>query len=376
MKSYQAAIDAMTARIENTAKQVTEFPHFADTTTGAWTTSPAGDWTGGFWVGQLWLTHHRTKDSNHWMQALHWARRLQPRARSDTVFRGFLFYYGAAIGAELTRSEAARDIALTGARGLASAYNPVTRAIPLGEEAEEAASVGRSELNIDGVPGTALLAWAAEQTGDTTLRSIGREHAARHIDLCVRRDGSVCQSASVSLKTGEVVRRYTHKGVTDASTWTRAQAWAMVGFALAARWLPDRAELLDTAVRVADWWCDHLPGDGVAYWDFDAPARPDTPRDTSGTAIGAAALLKLAALVPDEARSRRYLAVAEASVRAMLDGYLTPTGGDDARPPGILTDGCYNHRIGLATANELVWGSYYLYEALHVLAGLLEPARI
>jgi unsaturated chondroitin disaccharide hydrolase len=60
----------------------------------------------------------------------------------------------------------------------------------------------------------------------------------------------------------------------------------------------------------------------------------------------------------------------------MLDGYLTPTGGNDARPPGILTGGCYNRRIGLATANELVWGSYYLYEALHVLAGLFEPARI
>lgn len=27
-----------------------------------------------------------------------------------------------------------------------------------------------------------------------------------------------------------------------------------------------------------------------------------------------------------------------------------------------------NHRIGLATDNELIWGDYYLYESLHVLA--------
>ena len=52
----------------------------------------------------------------------------------------------------------------------------------------------------------------------------------------------------------------------------------------------------------------------------------------------------------------------------MVDGYLTPG--------GILTRGCYNHRIGLATDNELVWGSYYLYEALHVLAGRLPADRI
>ena len=31
---------------------------------------------------------------------------------------------------------------------------------------------------------------------------------------------------------------------------------------------------------------------------------------------------------------------------------------------GILTEGCYNRRNGLATRSELIWGSYYLYEAL------------
>jgi unsaturated chondroitin disaccharide hydrolase len=55
-------------------------------------------------------------------------------------------------------------------------------------------------------------------------------------------------------------------------------------------------------------------------------------------------------------------------VEALVERYL------DAR--GILSHGCYNKRINLATQNELIWGSYYLFEALHVLTGTLEPARI
>ena len=42
----------------------------------------------------------------------------------------------------------------------------------------------------------------------------------------------------------------------------------------------------------------------------------------------------------------------------------------------MLRDGCYSKRIDLATRHELIWGSYFLYEALHVLDGRLEPLRI
>ena len=33
-------------------------------------------------------------------------------------------------------------------------------------------------------------------------------------------------------------------------------------------------------------------------------------------------------------------------------------------------------RTYLATRHELIWGSYFLYEALHVLAGHLDPLRV
>jgi unsaturated chondroitin disaccharide hydrolase len=84
----------------------------------------------------------------------------------------------------------------------------------------------------------------------------------------------------------------------------------MVGYAVMHLWTGER-EFLDVAMRTADWWLAHVPADRVAFWDFDAPAGPDTSRDTSDTAFAAATLLKLAALAPEETHGARYQAAAE-----------------------------------------------------------------
>jgi unsaturated chondroitin disaccharide hydrolase len=363
---WRAGLDRLLARIEATASSVTEgFPHYADPRTGTWTTSPAADWTGGFWCGMCWLAAQATGDKRYRDWALKWAERLQPRAQSDTVFRGFLFYYGALLGAVLADDARARVLALAGARGWAASYNANAGCFPLGAEAEEASDVGHGEANIDTVQGAALLVWAAQEAREPAWREMALSHARRHIEFCIRDDGSVCQSASFDPATGRMLRRYTHKGITDQSTWARAQAWAIVGYTVMHDWTGER-DLLNAATRTADWWLAHAPADRVAFWDFDDPAIPNTTRDTSATAIVAASLLKLGALVPG-ARGQAYRAAGEATTRALVEGYL------DAR--GILSHGCYNRRIGLATQNELIWGSFYLFEALAVLTGALEPAR-
>jgi unsaturated chondroitin disaccharide hydrolase len=313
-----------------------------------------------------WLGAHVTGASRHREWARSWAERLRPRAHSDSVFRGFLFYYGALLGAVLLGDQTAREIALAGARGWAASFNPRAGAFPLGAEAEEAANVGQGEANVDTVQGAALLVWAAREAGEPAWADMALRHARRHIEFCIREDGSVCQSASFDPLTGRMLRRYTHKGITDDSTWARAQAWAIVGYTLMHQWTGEY-QFLEVATRTADWWLAHVPADRVAFWDFDDPAIPDTNRDTSATAIVAAALLKLGALAP-AGRGRMYAEAGAATVRALSERYL------DER--GILGHGCYNKRLKLATEHELIWGSYYLMEALAVLAGKLEPARI
>ncbi len=348
------------------------FPHFADPATGVWIRTNNGDWSGGFWPGLLWLAAVATGEDRYHSAAASWTERLRPRARTESAYRGFVFWYGAALGALLLGHQGARAVALEGALALARLYNPAARLIPLGSEAEEVSDVGRDQANLGAVPGgTALLIWAAREIGEGSLEGLGVSHAARHAEMCVRHDGSVCQSASFDVKSGQVLRRYTHKGINSESTWSRAQAWAILGFTQAARWRP---EFRDVAVRVADWWVGHLPADDVAYWDFDDPDAPHTQRDTSATAIAAAALLKLARLAPEHADA--YRKCAERMVEALRCRYLTPVTVDDVRPHGILTGGCYHRRTGLATNHELIWGDYFLFESLCALEGHLDATLV
>jgi unsaturated chondroitin disaccharide hydrolase len=376
---WTRALDHMMVRIGDTAVQVKNgFPDYADPGTGRWIISPDGSWTGGFWNGMLWLAYATTRERKYLDWAERWTDLLRPRVSSENIFRSFLFYYGAALGDILTGNSLAREVGLAGARGLATLYNANARAIPLGREAEAVSDVDVSlgDANVDGVQATALLIWAARESGDESLYEIGIQHALRFIEFCVRDDGAVIQSVRFDTKSGQVIKHYTHKGYSDDSVWARAQAWAMLGYAIDAIWEPERKEFVDTAMCTADWWINHVPKDRVAFWDFDAPATTATKRDTSATAIAAAALLKLSALAPSGATRRRYREAAETTVRTLVEDYLTPTGPGDDRTPGILTGGCYNQRTGLATENELIWGDYYLFESLQVLAGNLDPVAI
>ena len=51
-------------------------------------------------------------------------------------------------------------------------------------------------------------------------------------------------------------------------------------------------------------------------------------------------------------------------LEGLIRDYLTPLGPDDGRPPGMLLHGCYNLYSGEAPDHELVWGDYFLLEAL------------
>jgi unsaturated chondroitin disaccharide hydrolase len=370
--TWNDAISRIRARVENTARSEHQgFPHFADPQTRRWTWSSDGDWTGGYFNALLWLGAYSGPNSDR-EQWLEWARkfteRLRPRLASESSSRALLFYYGAALGSVLNGDLEASHLAVEAARALAAMYNPRARVLPLGRAFEEVSNVGATEAEIDMVQAVALLMWAGrESRDDDQFRTIAINHARRHVEFCLRPDGSICQSASFNPATGAVLRRYTHKGITDRSTWARAQAWGMLGWALSAQWCEDLS-FLEPASKAADWWLAHVPADRIAYWDFDDPAIPNTNRDTSATAIAAASLLKLSALTRDEFQRQRWRSAAEATVRALIEGHLGPEGG--------LWDGCFNKRIGVATRHELIWGTYYLFEALHVLAGRLDPVSI
>ncbi len=365
--AWQEALDRMTGRVGRSMEAGLEgFPHYGDQETGKWTTTPDGFWTGGFWVGELWLAASVTGEQRFLDAARQWLGRLEARVESRTVFRGFLFYYGAITGALLHGDRLAEQLAQRAAVSLGEQFDPTAGLIPLGKEAEEAHTVGDGEANIDGLPAAPVMLWAAARLGDPELRKIALDHAYNSARFFIRPDGGVIQSASFDTATGEVTRRYTHKGYADDSIWTRAQAWAMLGYVLAAQLEQGEPRLVELAEKVADWWIANIPDDFVAYWDFSAPVTAETKRDTSGTAIAAAALLKLSSIHPDREKAERYGRVAHATAEALVKRHLTRN--------GILADGCFDPKNDKATANELIWGDYFLLETLARLSGRLNVA--
>lgn len=379
---WSAAIELVRSRIDQTLGiLVDRFPHWADSGTGNWTTTADGDWTGGAWPGMLWLVHRRTGQSKYLQAARTWSSRLKPRARLQSAFKGFGFYYGAALGDILCKDEDASTLALEAATSLKDQFDERLGLIPLGGDAEESEGVGGSFSSIDSLQAIPLLFWAGEKSGDPSFAARATSHTTRVLDIHMRPDGSIVQSSELNPKDGSTVRHFTHKGFSDDSVWGRAQAWGLVYSAMALAQCPQQTRWLKQCMAAADWWLAHVPESMVAYWDFDDPAIPNTETDTAATAIVSAALLKLGELAPSAELRARYRDAGERTVKALVDRYLTPVGQSETRPAGMLVGACFNKRRDArsqdsATNAETIFGSYYLFESLNVLGGTISANDI
>lgn len=379
---WLAAAHRMLERVDHTAATLRDgFPHWADGRTGEWTTTPDGDWTGGAWPGMLWLAHAMTGAAIYRELARAWCLRLRPRAQRETAFNGFGFYCGAALGDILCGDATARTVALEAAASLERQFDPRLGVIPLGKDAEEAAEIGKAFSSIDSLQASSLLFWAADATGDASYRECAVRHTTRALDVHCRPDGSIIQSSELDAGTGEVVRHFTHKGSSESSVWGRAQAWGMLYSVMAFIRAPERPRWLEQSMAAANWWLSRVPEDAVAFWDFDDPAIPDTERDTAATSIVCAALLKLSEVAPDPTSRWRYRDAAARTARALVGGYVTPTSATDARPRGMLVGGCFNKRPDsrprdAAQNAELIFGSYFLFESLQVLSGVVKATDL
>lgn len=378
---WNKAIHNVIARIDDTARRLgNRFPHWADTQTGDWVATDDGDWTGGYYVGMHWLALEVAPNAAMEARAHALAARIGDRTGQHSVFKSFPVYYASAVGAMLGDRPKLREMVQACARSLVKMYDPVLGLIPLGSQAEEGAHIGNGETSIDSMQTAPFLYWAARESNDAAMRDVAFHHADRIVGLHLRADNSFIQSTSLDPKSGKVVRQYTHKGISDTSTWGRAQAWGMLYSTMS--YLHDRSQArwLESAMRGADWWMAHVPADRVSYWDFDDPAIPDTERDTAATSISTAALLRLSAVAP-EAKARAYRAFAEETAAALVDRHLTPVGAGDRRTPGMLTNACFNKRPDArphdaGTNCEFIVGDYYFFESLLALAGVVDPVRL
>jgi len=344
---------------------------------GALVTNRSDWWTSGFFPGSLWYLFEYSADPTLAERA---------RARTRAVEReklnagdhdiGFKIFNSFGNGWRLTRDTTFLPVLVTAAHTLASRFDPRVGAIRSWGAHPD--TLSPYLVIIDNMMNLELLFWAARHTRDSSLYDIAVSHADKTLENHFRPDGSSYHVVEYDPKTGQVLRKRTEQGFSDASAWARGQAWGLYGFTMAYR-ETGYARYLEQAERIANFLLSHphLPADGVPYWDFDAPGIPDTYRDASAASIMASALLELAEFVDDSLRSV-YRENATGSLRTLSEApYRTD--------PGDTTHFLLKHGVGSLPAESevdvpLSYADYYYIEALlrlrAILRGSAESVRI
>ena len=358
-KVYKFALEHALKKIEkNMGKLKDSFPFV--TVNGKWELCKGEDWDlnifrdgywcNGFWIGMLWLAYKVTKEDKFRSRAYELCKLIEPRKNSNkTHDLGFLFYPSFCVGYEVTKDEYLKNIALTAADSLLSRFNDKINAITaLGEPQKSGLTAIDTMMNLP------LLWWAYEKTGSKRYYDVACKHAFTTMQYFVRNDGSTYHIVEFDLDNGSIKKKYTLQGYNDESCWSRGQAWAIYGFALAYKYAKKK-EFLRTVEKLVDYYIANCPPDYVPYWDFNDPEIPNTARDSSAAAITAGGLQELFRVSGEE----RFKSIAFCILNSLYSNYLA-----EGNKGGILKHGCFNKPSNVAIDSCLIWGDYYFIEAL------------
>jgi unsaturated chondroitin disaccharide hydrolase len=346
------------------AKRLDGFPH--TTRDGRWLTNQDGHWTGGFFVGMLWLACLEIGSPRGEELALNWTQRLGGRRDDDSSHNlGFLFEPSHVRGLRISGRSELREGALLAARALARRYRSQGRYIP----------AWSSELNpdyeglaiVDTVMNLPLLFWAAEESGEGSLSRIGCAVGTTIAGQHLRPDGSSIHVIYHDPLTGRPLKAGSHQGASADSCWTRGQAWTLHGFTRLAALTADPG-FLEVARRAADHYLMRLGSAAIPPWDFDR-TDPSEPRDASAAAIAASGLLELARVTAQQ----RYRLAAERMLREFA---TTCVDFEHPDAPGLVLHATVDLPHGSGVDVSTVYDDHYFLEALFKLCRLGDWHRL
>lgn len=336
---------------------------FAD---GKDVSSGSGWWCSGFFPGTLWYLYENGGNQKVLEAAQIFTDRIESQKfTTNNHDVGFMLMSSFGNGLRITGEERYKEVLATGARSLSTRFKSSTGLIRSWDN-----NVDRWQypVIIDNMMNLELMLWAAEYTGDNSLRDIALSHADSTMINHFRPDMGTCHVVSYDTLTGRVEKRQTHQGFADESTWARGEAWALYGYTMMYR-LTGESRYLAQAQGVAEFIIRHknMPADFIPYWDFDVPGSPDVLRDASAAAIMASALVELAGFSSPEL-AREYLQVAETQVRTLASPAYTAPVGENGN--FILMHSVGAFPFGVEVDVPLTYADYYYVEALTRLKNL------
>ena len=339
------------------------YPHNGDGMTYILTEN--NHWMTSFWTGQLWLAYAVTGDD----EFRHAAERHLASFEDRLVKRigeshdlGFLYTLSARAQWQLTGDPAARQLGIDAAERLITRFHPKGEYIQAWGRMNDPVEGGR--MIVDCLMNLPLLFWASYETGDPKFAEIASKHAQTTLRYVVRPGDHTYHTFFFDQETGAPIGGKTAQGYSDDSLWSRGQAWAIYGFALASEWTGSR-ELLDAASRLAERFWAELGDEPVPLWDFRVPLNGPQKRDSSAGAIAACGMFKLATLVHDEALALDFRERGEQLTIRLTDACFEIA----PEAQGLLRDSSYNVSTNAAVEQYMPFGDYFYLESLVTMTG-------
>lgn len=280
------------------------------------------DWTSGFFPGVLWYLYEYSGENKWKTEAQAFTQPIEKeKYNGGTHDMGFKVYCSFGNGYRLTGDNKYRQVIIDAARTLSKRFNPVTGCIRSWDHSRDK---WENPVIIDNMMNLELLFSAARLTGDSSFYKIAVSHANTTMKNHFRKDFSTYHVVDYDTLTGKVLKRTTHQGYKDESTWARGEAWALYGYTMCYRETHD-TKYLSQAEHVASFILNHprLPEDLIPYWDFDAPNIPNEPRDVSAATVMASALYELSTYSENGAW---YISKADKMLESLARNYLAKKG--------------------------------------------------
>ena len=319
---------------------------------------PAKDWCSGFFAGSLWLGSVLTGDEQLRQMAQEFTAPLEKEQyNGKTHDMGFKMFCSYGQGYKVTRDSVYREILIQSAKTLMKRFNEKVGAL---RSWDHHAEKWQFPVIIDNMMNLELLFWASKQTGDQQYYNIAVRHAQTTLANHFRADNSSYHVVDYDTITGKVIQKNTHQGYSDASAWSRGQAWGLYGYTMCYR-ETGIISFLYQAEKIADYILNHpnLPSDMIPYWDYDDPVMPERPRDVSAATITASALYELAQFLP--AKKEFYIHSAEHILSSLKKGYASEPGKNKGFLLGHSTGSLPHHSEVDVPIN---YADYYYLEAL------------
>lgn len=322
------------------------------------------DWRSGFFPGSVWYLYELTGDSTLLPLAAKYTKAIE-EAKNLTWHHdvGFIVYCSFGNGLRLAGDTTYKSVIVQTAKSLSTRFHEVPGIIQSwnvdrGWQSERG---WECPVIIDNMMNLELMFEATRISGDSSFYKIATSHADRTMAEHFRPDGSCYHVIDYSIKDGAVRNRHTAQGYAHESAWSRGQAWAIYGYVVCFRETGER-KYLDQALKTFNFMKNHkaMPADLIPYWDMDAPAIPNEPRDASTASCIASALYEISTM--DVENPASYKAYADSIMTSLASPAYRAALGTNGNFILMHSVGSIPHKSEIDV--PLNYADYYFMEAL------------